>query len=329
MWRHVVAGGAALLTHSSTLILPNNGSNITTAAGDTFTVVYEGSGVSRVLGYQRASGAPLQASPVTGWPRSARTSNTILGTADNATIIDITANTFTQTFTAAATLGASWSVVIKNSGTGDITLDPNSSETIDGLATFIMYPGEARLITCDGSGFYSVVLTPFARKFTASTTFTKPPGYQWFDVEAQGAGGGGGSGSDAALTNKTGGGGGGGGARAAKRIATADVGSTETVTVGTGGLGGTAITANTTDGNDGTDGGTSSFGSWVSATGGIKGTGGKNGNSVNGGAGGTGYDLTGASANAAGTELSGAGSNTSGTTGARAPSSAAHLALAR
>jgi hypothetical protein len=63
--------------------------------------------------------------------RSARTSNTILGTADVSTLIDITSGTFTQTFTAAATLGSGWFCYIRNSGTGDITLDPNASETIE------------------------------------------------------------------------------------------------------------------------------------------------------------------------------------------------------
>ncbi len=113
--------------------------------------------------YLTTNGAtPSWASLTIGVARSNRTSNTVLVVADIGKIIDITSGTFSQTFTAAATLGAGWSVWIKNSGSGDITLDPNASELIDGLSTYIMYPGECRLITCDGSAFTSTVITPFS-----------------------------------------------------------------------------------------------------------------------------------------------------------------------
>ena len=139
--------------------------------------------------------------------RSSRTSNTILDGDDNGYLIDFTSNTFTQTFTAAATLGDGWYVYLENSGTGDITLDPDGSETIDGLTTFIMYPGEVRLVLCDGSNFQSILLNSFTRTFYSSGTLTKPPGYKSFKLELWGAGGGGGGNN----TTEGGGGGGGGG----------------------------------------------------------------------------------------------------------------------
>jgi hypothetical protein len=90
--------------------------------------------------------------------RSARTSNTILGTADVSTLIDITSGTFSQTFTAAATLGSGWFCYIQNSGTGFVTLDPNGAETItrNGVAhtTWVLWPQEAALIVCNGTGFF-------------------------------------------------------------------------------------------------------------------------------------------------------------------------------
>lgn len=85
----------------------------------------------------------------------ARSSNTILGLADHMTVIEASA-TFTQTFTAAATLGNGWSVGYKNVGTGIVTLDPNASETIDGSTTVALNPGESCLIYCDGSGFVTI-----------------------------------------------------------------------------------------------------------------------------------------------------------------------------
>jgi hypothetical protein len=122
--------------------------------------------------------------------RSARTSDTILAAADNGTMIDITgASTFTQTFTAAATLASGWYCYYRNSGTGDVTLDPNSGEHIDGIDSYIMYPGECRLIQCDGSGFNTIIISPFNKTFTGTGTFTKPPGYSVFEGLLWGAGG--------------------------------------------------------------------------------------------------------------------------------------------
>jgi hypothetical protein len=123
--------------------------------------------------------------------RSARTANAQLVKADGGKLIDITSGTFTQTFAAAATLGAGWWVYFKNSGTGDVTLDPNGSETIDGLASFISYPGELRVIYSDGAQLLSFVINGFSKTFTASASFIKPPGYSWFQGLAWSAGGGG------------------------------------------------------------------------------------------------------------------------------------------
>lgn len=86
---------------------------------------------------------------------SARTSNTILADADARKEI-IASTTFTQTLTAAATLGDGWWVDYRNNGTGFITLDPNSTETVDGQATIVLFPGESCRIICDGSNFTTV-----------------------------------------------------------------------------------------------------------------------------------------------------------------------------
>ena len=58
--KYVRATGAFTLTHHATsLILPNAGSNIVAASGDTFIVTSDASGNARVSAYQRASGAAL------------------------------------------------------------------------------------------------------------------------------------------------------------------------------------------------------------------------------------------------------------------------------
>jgi len=89
---------------------------------------------------------------------SARTANTILAAGDKAVLIDITANSFSQTFTAAATLGAGWYCYYKNSGTGLVTLDPNGTETINGSTTVVLGSGESALIACDGTNFQAIII---------------------------------------------------------------------------------------------------------------------------------------------------------------------------
>jgi hypothetical protein len=81
-----------------------------------------------------------------------RSSNTILGLSDIGKTI-VATGTFTQTLTAAATLGDGWSCFYRNDGSGMITLDPNASETIDGSTTITLQPAESVRISCDGSAF--------------------------------------------------------------------------------------------------------------------------------------------------------------------------------
>ena len=220
-------------------------------------------------------------------PRSARTSNTILGTADRSTLIAITSGTFTQTFTAAATLGSGWFCYIQNQGTGYITLDPNASELIDGVTSYVMYPGECRLVQCTGTAFNTVIVTPLCFTATTTFTFTKPPGYNVFTVAALGGGGGGGSGPIG--NGNTGGAGGGGGSISSALLAAGDVSASTTVTIGAGGAGGTS--------SSGANGGTSSFGDLVKGYGGGSGQAGSSGQANGGGGGGA---LAAASGSAAG-----------------------------
>lgn len=236
--------------------------------------------------------------------RSARTSNVILGVADRGHFIDVTSGTFTQTVTAAATLGPGWWCRYRNNGTGDVTIDPNGSELIDGLTSYVIYPGETRDIFCDGTALYSVVVSPFSRTFSSGATFVKPPGYSFFDLDALGGAGGGGSGARRASgTAAHGGGGGGGGARRRLRVRASDIASTVSITIGAGGAGGTTA-ANDSNGVNGGNGGNTSFGSHLIAYGGAGGYGG--GLSASGAdGGGGGSELGAATATANGTTMTG------------------------
>lgn len=66
------------------------------------------------------------------------------------------ATSFTVSLTAAATLGSGFNVWIWNNTTTTamaVTIDPNSTETIDGKTTLILRQGEGTQIVCDGTNW--------------------------------------------------------------------------------------------------------------------------------------------------------------------------------
>ncbi len=85
-------------------------------------------------------------------PKSA---NYTVVAADYGALIKLTSSA-TLALTAAATLGDGWKCDIRNTSTGVWIIDPNSSETINGLTTFNVYPGENFRLVCDGTGFHTV-----------------------------------------------------------------------------------------------------------------------------------------------------------------------------
>lgn len=127
-------------------------------------------------------------------PRVARTANTIFSSVDIGKFIDYTSGTFSQTFTAAATLGDGWWVAVRNVGTGVVTMDPNGSETIDGFTTGVLNPGMIGLILCDGANFHFMRLQGkvIQEVLTSGTSWSRPLGVRMVKRKA---GGGGGSGS--------------------------------------------------------------------------------------------------------------------------------------
>jgi hypothetical protein len=75
---------------------------------------------------------------------------------DLGTIINCTSGTFTVALDAAATLGSGFNCWIWNTSTTStdaITIDPNGSETIDGLTTLVLRRGEGTQIVCDGTNW--------------------------------------------------------------------------------------------------------------------------------------------------------------------------------
>jgi len=70
----------------------------------------------------------------------------------------------------ALTLGSDWFVLVRNAGTGALTIDPTGAQTINGLSTLSLQPSDSCFVICDGTGFYTIGLgqsATFAFDYTA------------------------------------------------------------------------------------------------------------------------------------------------------------------
>lgn len=185
--RTVIFDGIGTLTHHATNNNLPGAATITTAAGD--RAIYESDGTTvYCIDYIKASGTAVVGG--VSMVRSARTSNTALGVADNGKLIDITSGTFTQTLDAAATLGAGWWCYLRNSGSGTVTVDPNASETIDGVTTGALTPGLCVLLACDATGFSAqrIGTSPVVEVKESGTSWVAPMGVRSAKIRLVGGG---------------------------------------------------------------------------------------------------------------------------------------------
>lgn len=107
-------------------------------------VVAGGTGATTALSARENLGVPATVSDKSGAYTAVA--------ADRATTIRGTA-AFTLSLTAAATLGDGWFVDV-NADSGDITIDPDGSETINGETTYTLIEGASGRVVCDGTSFY-------------------------------------------------------------------------------------------------------------------------------------------------------------------------------
>lgn len=93
-------------------------------------------------------------------------------TTDAGKVFNCTSGTFTVSLTAAATLGSGFNCWIWNTGTGVITIDPNASETIDGVATLTLQAGEGMQVVCTGTNWQTgdkKVMRAYAEQTSAAS----------------------------------------------------------------------------------------------------------------------------------------------------------------
>jgi hypothetical protein len=89
-------------------------------------------------------------------PVSTFNSNYTTSTSDRAKALVWTGGAGTLAFSTASMLGNDWFVNVRNSGTGDLTLNPSSSETINGELTLVLSPGDSAIVVTDGVEFWTI-----------------------------------------------------------------------------------------------------------------------------------------------------------------------------
>lgn len=92
-------------------------------------------------------------------PESVKTGSSYAQVAadDGTAIVGNNATAITIDLLAAATAGAGYVFIAKNIGLGDMTLDPDSSELIEGETTLILGTGESAVVWCNGSEWRALI----------------------------------------------------------------------------------------------------------------------------------------------------------------------------
>jgi hypothetical protein len=94
-----------------------------------------------------------QSQPVTNF-----SSNYTAVFADLANAYVWTGGAGTLTLSAASTLGNSWFMLVRNSGTGALTVAGSSGNTINGSTSIALQPTDSCILVCSGTTFYTVGL---------------------------------------------------------------------------------------------------------------------------------------------------------------------------
>ena len=77
---------------------------------------------------------------------------------DRAATYVWTGGTSTLTLTSAVTLGNDWYVLVRNGGSGNLTVSPSSAQLIDGANSISLAPSDSCMICCSGTAFFTVGL---------------------------------------------------------------------------------------------------------------------------------------------------------------------------
>ncbi len=86
-----------------------------------------------------------------------KSTNYTVAASDRGNILEVDTGGVTVTLLAASSAGDGFPLVIVNNSTGLVTIDGDSSETINGSTTVVLYPTQAAVITCNGSAWLGAI----------------------------------------------------------------------------------------------------------------------------------------------------------------------------
>lgn len=101
----------------------------------------------------------------------ALTSNTQITTVYQNSALLCT-GTFTLSLLPAAEAGEGFYFIVKNQGTGTITIDPNASELVDGATTASIWPQGSAVFVCSGTAWHAAIDNRTAGGFSTGDTKT-------------------------------------------------------------------------------------------------------------------------------------------------------------
>lgn len=91
-------------------------------------------------------------------PVSTFSANTTASNSMRAGMWAWTGGSGTMTLPAATTLGNNWFTMVRNSGSGALTVATNGSDLINGSLSIVLQPTDSAIIVCSGAAFYTVGL---------------------------------------------------------------------------------------------------------------------------------------------------------------------------
>ena len=92
----------------------------------------------------------------TSHPVATLSSNYTAVAADRAKAFVWTAGAGTLTLASSGTLGDNWFILLRNGGTGTLTVSPTGGDQINSAATITLQPADSAIICCSGTAFFTV-----------------------------------------------------------------------------------------------------------------------------------------------------------------------------